>query len=138
MRIQDVMTEDPIWVDVEATTGEAITRMFDSGVHHLPVLERDVVVGIVSERDLRAIVPLLPPLGEDAEAWARRLDEPITSAMSRHVFGVTPDSDLVEAVDLMVKHHVGAIPVLDPGSDKLVGIVSYVDVLRLLRQSLWG
>jgi acetoin utilization protein AcuB len=132
------MTEDPVWVDAHATMGEAVRRMFDTGVHHLPVLNDGVVVGIVSERDVRAAFPLLPPLEEQLEAWTKRLDEPIEQSMTRQVFSVTPDSDLTEAIDLMVAHHVGAIPVIDDGAGKLVGIVSYVDVLRQLRASLWG
>lgn len=138
MRTQELMTEDPIWVDASATTGEALRRMFDTGVRHLPVLERGSLVGIVSDRDIRAAFPLLPPLDEHLEDWARRLDEPVSRAMNRHVFSVTADTDVADVVDLMLEHRVGAIPVTDPNGDKLVGIVSYVDVLRHVRRSLWG
>jgi acetoin utilization protein AcuB len=97
-----------------------------------------VLVGIVSERDIRAQFPMLPPLDEQLEAWARRLDEPIAQAMNRHVFSVEVETDVADLVDLMIEHRVGAIPVVDQTGGKLVGIVSYVDVLRELRRSLWG
>ncbi len=138
MRVDEVMSEDPVWVDLEATVGESIRRLLETHVHHLPVLKAGVVVGIVSDRDLRAVASTLPALREDPGGWAARSDEPIANVMSANVFSVPPDADLVNVVDLMLEHHVGAIPVLDPGSAKLLGIVSYIDVLRALRPSIWG
>ena len=49
---------------------------------------------------------------------------------------VTPGDDLVEAIDLMIEHRIGAVPVVDDGGTELVGIVSYVDALRAAREAL--
>ena len=46
------MTADPQTISPEASVGEALDRMLAGGFRHLPVLEGDRVVGIVSMRDL--------------------------------------------------------------------------------------
>ncbi len=46
------MTKDPVSIDPEASTGEALDRMLASGFRHLPVLEDGRLRGIVSLRDL--------------------------------------------------------------------------------------
>lgn len=46
------MTEDPVVVTPDTDTREAVTRMIDLGVRHLPVVVGDHVVGMVSARDL--------------------------------------------------------------------------------------
>lgn len=138
MLASDVMTEDPLWVEPQTTTGEAVRKLVESGVRHLPVLEDGAVVGMLSDRDLRSGTASV--LG--AAVWqtelARYLTEPIQNLMSRPVKSVTPQSDLKDAVELMVQDHVGAVPVVDPESNRLVGIISYYDVLRVVRDLLWG
>ena len=138
MRVADVMSEDPVWVDVAATTGEAIVKLLGSRVHHLPVLEGGVVIGIVSDRDLGwgSLAPVAP--GEDLSAAARSLDEPVSSVMSRDVATVTPDHDLRDVAEVMIRRHIGAVPVVDPETTKLIGIVTTIDVLTEVRDKLWG
>ena len=46
------MTRDPKTIDPDATVGEAMDRMLDGGFRHLPVMEGESLVGIVSMRDL--------------------------------------------------------------------------------------
>jgi acetoin utilization protein AcuB len=56
--------------------------------------------------------------------------------MSTDVLSVDPETDVGEVVDLMIEHRVGAVPVVDADSEELVGIVSYMDVLRASRDLL--
>jgi CBS domain-containing protein len=50
------MTRDPETVDVSEPTGQAAAVMIHGGFRHLPVLEGDKPVGIVSIRDLMRVV----------------------------------------------------------------------------------
>ena len=54
--------------------------------------------------------------------------------MSTNLLTVTRVSDVVDVIDLLLEEQVGAVPVVD--GENLVGIVSYVDVLRALRDEL--
>lgn len=138
MRADEIMSEDPVWVDVLATTGEAMRKLVESRVHHLPVLRNGVLVGMLSDRDLRSAGPMLLALLEDPRAAAARLDEPVSSVMTSDLVTAFPDTDLKDVASAMIERHIGAVPVVDPESGKLVGIVSYVDVLRAVRDLLWG
>jgi acetoin utilization protein AcuB len=49
--------------------------------------------------------------------------------MTTEPLSIAPDDDLKDAVEMLIEQKFGAIPVVD-GAEGLVGIVSYVDVLR--------
>jgi acetoin utilization protein AcuB len=137
MRVDEVMSEDPVWVDERANLGEAARKMIEAGVHHLPVLRAGVLVGILSDRDVRGVSPGVLDSGVPAPVLSSA-GAPVADAMQREVASVTPDTDLKDVADLMIRLHIGAVPVVDPESVKLVGIVSYVDILRAARELLWG
>jgi acetoin utilization protein AcuB len=140
MLVSDVMTEDPSFVNSDQTFGEAVIVLLEKHVRHLPVLEDGVVVGIVSDRDLRGSSGAsdLADLFDDPTRLLRLMTQRVSDIMSPDVIAVTPERDLRYAVDLLIEHQVGALPVVDPGSNKLVGIVSYIDALRALRDLAWG
>ena len=136
MIVKDVMTDSPLTVNADTPVGDVAQIFIDNDIRHLPVMEGDALVGIISDRDLRSIV--MPRLVDQAAIDTLRTqhDEPISSIMASDPVKVNPDTDLVEVVDLMLEHRVGALPVVNAGSGDLAGIVSYVDVLRALRDRL--
>lgn len=136
MIVQDVMSENPRSVQLETPVSEVVELLMELPVRHIPVLDGDSLRGIVSDRDLRSVS--LPRL-VDSVALAdikARYDAPVADLMSSDPVTVYPDTDLAEAVDLMLENKVGALPVVDSSSGDLVGIVSYVDVLRASRDLL--
>jgi CBS domain-containing protein len=54
--VRDRMTPDPECIAPGATVGEALDRMLSGGFRHLPVVEEDRVVGMVSMRDLAGAI----------------------------------------------------------------------------------
>jgi len=119
---RELMTESPTVVDATATLRNAIEKLQALDVRHLPVVDTDgQLVGMLSDRDLRSAV--LP------------LDASVSSIMSTDVIAVDLEADVAEIIDLMLDNKIGAVPVLD-SDDVLVGIISYVDVLRELSQEL--
>ena len=135
MIVEEVMTPDPIVVASDSPVRKVMDLLFESHVRHLPVLAGHELVGIVSDRDLRSYAaPALVTL-ENPDEVARRLDEPVSKLMSGDVVSVRPDTELGEVVDLMVELRIGAVPVLS-AEGRLVGIVSYMDLLRAARDAL--
>ena len=55
--------------------------------------------------------------------------------MSTEPLFINPDDDLKDAIEMLIEQKFGAIPVVD-AAEGLVGIVSYVDVLRLFLERL--
>jgi CBS domain-containing protein len=50
--------------------------------------------------------------------------------MSSDVIFVEIEDDLEDVIELMLEHKVGVIPVIHPDTREVMGIVSYIDVLR--------
>jgi CBS domain-containing protein len=134
MIVAEVMTSKPATADVRTSVRAAMHRLHELDVRHLPIIEDGELVGIISDRDLRDVTARLVMEGETD--LRRVLDGPVANVMSADVLSVDSESELEEVVDLMIEHRVGAVPVVAPGTTQLVGIVSYVDVLRAARDSL--
>lgn len=126
-----LMTVDPITLDAGATIGDAATTMLEGGFRHLPVVDSDgQLSGMISERDLRA------HLGTDFIDWSNleqdRLEEPLSNLASPNPVIVRSHSRLGDVLDVFTDDRIGAVAVLDE-DDRLVGILSYVDILVWLR-----
>ncbi len=136
MNVREIMTPDPYAISVTTNVGKALRMLIEADIRHLPVVEDGALVGIVSDRDLRTLGVLLTGPTERPEAARRALAQPVSTVMSSDVVTVSPEADATEVIDLMIEHRIGAVPVVEPDSTKLVGIVSYVDALRVARNSL--
>lgn len=135
MLVNEIMTENPMTIRDTASVGDAVRLLRTLDVRHLPVVDdADELVGMVSDRDLgaglaeAAVEQVLGPTGLSSQT-------PIRAVMSSDVLSVEEDDDVGDAVELMLEHKVGAVPVVD-GEGKLSGIVSYMDVLRELAEKL--
>lgn len=132
MNARDVMTESPTTVAASATTWEAAELLQSLEIRHLPVIEDDELVGILSDRDLDGTrLPLDQASLDQAMVAGRR---PVSEVMSTHVIAVSPEDSLREVVEAMLEHRVGAVPVVEHGD--VLGIVSYVDLLRAAADKL--
>ena len=121
--VRSAMTPAPQVIDAHSDTASALDLMKSLGVRHLPVTDRDRLVGILSERDLRGARALL-------DHAPGVLGPPVGDLCSRRLLVVSPDDPLDEAAALMADRKVGAVLVLE-GTD-LVGIMTSLDVCRSL------
>ena len=127
------MTRDVISTSPNESIREALLKIEDQEIRHLPVVDDGRLVGMISDRDLREQrLPLMEEI-DDPEHADSLLSAPVSSVMSADVLSVDTGESLRAAVDLMIEYKVGAVPVVDRHTDQLVGIVSYIDVLRALR-----
>jgi len=134
--IVSIMSRDPVTISPRETVRAALEQIELQAVRHLPILANGRLVGMLSDRDLREYrLPLTEEL-EEPEYADELLDTPIADIMSGYVVSVDTGEDIRAAVDLMLEYGIGAIPVIDRSTEQLVGIVSYVDVLRVARELL--
>ncbi len=132
---EELMTEDVVTIEETATLGEAAELLAEQHIRHLPVVRGRTLVGMLSDRDLRSLGIATVASFEDFEALRGRLAEPVGTVMRADVLTVGRTTDVVEVIDLLVEEKVGAVPVVDETEGALVGIVSYVDVLRAAREA---
>ncbi|WP_375772549.1 CBS domain-containing protein [Archangium gephyra] len=134
--IDELMTPAPLALGPDARLDEAAWTLIYAGVRHLPVVEEgDRLVGIISERDLRQ------RLGGTAREWPRAaqevLEERLGEVMTADPLFLRSGTPLARALELFTDEQVGAIPVVDEDR-RLLGILSYIDLLRWLREGLGG
>ena len=127
MKVVDVMTKDPLTVTPTETIGQADELMNTNKIRQLPVVQGKDLVGIVTDRDIRSF--LSGSLLEGVEAREEALNTKVREIMTTEPMTLSPDDDLQEAVEIMIDEKIGGIPVVDE-AEGLVGIVTYVDVLR--------
>lgn len=128
--LRETMTTHPITVHPLTTVARALQLLQTLDFRHLPVVdESGALVGMVSDRDLRSLpIPVLIE-SESSGDVQRALDAKVSEVMTGSVLSVDSEAPLTDAVELMLEHKIGAVPVVD-ADGKLVGIVSYMDVLR--------
>ena len=124
MIARDLMTPNPMTVTPQASIADAWELMRELEIRHVPVVEDGALVGMLSDRDLARL------------DIARMLAMPIVNVMSSDVIAIEPETELSEVVELLLEHKVGALPVIRSDTRKVVGIVSYIDVLRAVQDRL--
>ena len=124
--VKDSMTREVVALPPQSTAGEALALCRERRIRHLPVLEGDRLVGIVSDRDLRSATPALGDPAR-AEALGRIL---VHEVMVREVATAHPDDPIEEAANALRERKIGCLPVIEDGA--LVGIVTSSDVMEAL------
>jgi acetoin utilization protein AcuB len=133
---RDVMTPNPATVTPQSSLAEVLDLMRELDIRHVPVVRGGALVGMLSDRDLAHLDVSRLLMEEGADALRRQLSTPVINVMSSDVIYAEPDTGLSDVVGLMLESKVGAIPVVQPDSREVVGIVSYIDVLRAVEDLL--
>lgn len=136
MTADELMTPNPATVTARTSIAEAWDLMRELDIRHLPVVDDDALVGMLSDRDFGGFDLTRLLTEEGAEALRRRLAQPVVQLMSTNVVAVEPDTEMSELIGMFLEHRVGALPVIRPGTRQVVGIVSYIDVLRAVQDAL--
>jgi CBS domain-containing protein len=119
MDVSDIMTTEVHTASVEETAQEAIEKMARFNVGALPVISDDLLVGIVTDRDL-----LIRCVAE-GQSPTRAL---VADHMTSRPLAVTPRDPIERAIEILTAHRVRRLPVVENG--RVVGILSASDVAR--------
>ncbi|MBA2663356.1 MAG: CBS domain-containing protein [Bradymonadaceae bacterium] len=136
MLVQDIMTPAPAIAQLSTSIREVLQIMRDYEARHLPIVDSDEVVGIISDRDLAflhaspEVFAALSP--EDIEEV---LERPISSVLKtrflvdQHVITIRADESVTVAIQLLIDNRISCLPVLTAGTHHIVGIITPVDIL---------
>jgi CBS domain-containing protein len=133
MIARDLMTPDPLMVTPQTSIAEVWDLMREADVRHIPVIQGGALVGMVSDRDLARVDIARLLKTEGADAVREELATPIVKIMSTNVIAVDPEAEIGDVIDLLLEHKIGAVPVMPEDTREVLGIISYVDVLRALQ-----
>ena len=115
---KDVMSADVVWITAQHTLNDAFATMTQFKVDHLPVVEKQRVVGIISKKELFRHTFDEGCVAEQAV---------VGDAMQRNVFTCPLHSAVTKVARAMLQFRVDAVPVLN--RDELVGIITATDIL---------
>lgn len=119
MFVKEIMTTGVKTIRPEDSVRLLAETMIKNSIGSLVVVEGSgAVVGIATERDIIEDIIISGKNPEEIK---------VQDIMTKNIIAVNPDATLEEAADVMVKHSIKKLPVIDRG--RLVGIVTATDLI---------
>jgi len=125
LQVEDVMVEEVVTIDEEATVKEAVGLMNRHEIGCLIALKKGKPSGILTERDLLSRV-----LAESKDPEKTKVSE----VMSKPLVVGRPHMDVEDAARLMFKMKIKKLPVVEKG--RLVGLMTLTDLVRVQPQMI--
>ncbi|HLY60547.1 MAG TPA: CBS domain-containing protein [Terriglobia bacterium] len=130
MTVREIMTADVTTVQETEMLLDAAMIFARSSLRHLPVLRDSLLVGVITERDVKRFAP-----GVLSGVTSGKYNEimettPLSRVMTRDPMTLKPSQDVADAAEIFSTKRFGCLPVVDDG--KLVGIITTTDMLRLM------
>lgn len=115
-RAENGMIYDPVTIKRGSTVGDALKMMEEYHIGGIPVVdEKNILVGIVTNRDLR---------------FERNLNRPVDEVMtSENIVTTSQTTNLEEAAEILQYHKIEKLPVVD-AEGHLIGLVTYKDITK--------
>ena len=123
MLIRDIMRSPAVAISADTTLQDAYRTMQERRIRHLPVLEGQTLVGVITDRDLRLATSALslspfPP------------GSLVSAVMSKTPVTADAWDPVEDAARIMRERKIGCLPILDDG--RLIGIITGLDLLDAL------
>ena len=148
--VKDYMKKAVVYFSPEDDIFHAAKIMAENDISGAPVVDKEKVVGIVSESDIIRYIRfnvLMPKIRTTSLSLSiaellkheltftkelKKLSKAkIKDIMSKKVISISPDKNILDAANLMSEKDIQRLPVID-SEGKLVGIISRTDLLRAL------
>lgn len=146
-KVSDIMTRKVVTVQPETPLREAARMLLEMRISGLPVVDgNDKLIGIVTEADFLGAmgVPIHHPahsVWHTLETMFRQqpntqvVPELVADIMAKQVITIAPDKTLHDAIDMMKKHHVKRLVVVDV-AHKVLGIITRSNLVQVLLQKI--
>ena len=115
VQISDIMSFPVMTVPENANMRRVAEILKEKGCTGVPVVKDDQPVGIVSRRDFRRVKK------------ESQLESPVKAFMTTKVLTIEPGKSPMQAAQLMVKHDIGRLPVVE--NNRIIGIVTRSDAM---------
>jgi len=123
--VKDALNRDPVLTGKNTSLNEAVKGMLSTEISHLLVVDGERLVGIVSEKDVLSKLATI-------RTWSASTGGlHVSSFVKRKPFTLSPDTSLQDAVRVMLRENLGAVPVMESG--RLIGLLTKEDVLKVLK-----
>jgi acetoin utilization protein AcuB len=129
MLVRSKMTPNVITAAPTTTLADALSLTRGNRIRHLPIVDNQELVGLVTDRDLRlAMPPLWANDANQAELREAMHTRTVSEVMVTNIITTPPETPVEEAARSLYEHRIGCLPVMQ--GTQLVGIITETDVLR--------
>jgi acetoin utilization protein AcuB len=126
--VKEAMTRDVYTISPDDSILSASQLMQRRSIRHVPVVDNGLLVGIITDRDIKRAAPSLLS-GSDQNDYEDVMRTTLVSRiMTREPLTLGRDAKIRTAVRLMVENKVGALPVMD--GRRVIGIITGYDLLK--------
>lgn len=116
--VKHLAVHNPITLSEKNSVFDAVKTMVDNEIGGIPIVDDGKLIGIITERDILFLTPLLRELS----------GKNIPFVPQKDVVTVTSDTPISGAVKIMTKKDFRRLPVVDNG--KLTGIITTTDIIQ--------
>ncbi|MCD6224309.1 MAG: CBS domain-containing protein [Deltaproteobacteria bacterium] len=131
MLVKNWMNRMPVTINAHATVQDAVDLMLKNEIRLLPVLENDLLVGVVTDRDLRKTsVPDLDiePARDPGDELSRIK---IREIMTAEPVSIPLDYTIQEAAEVFLVNKISGAPVID-NKKEMLGLITQADIFRAM------
>ena len=136
MLVRDRMTSNPITITPDTSFPEAFRTMRENRIRHLPVVEKEKLIGVVAQTDLLHASPSPATSLSVFEINYLLANLHVREVMSAPPVTVSEDAPIEEAARVMVEKKIGCLPVMRDG--ELAGLITESDVFEVFVEILGG
>jgi CBS domain-containing protein len=129
-QVQSIMQRKVHTVGIADRVIHARHIMITENIARLPVLQDKKLVGIISDIEIALAFAALKKSFSVGKQKHHLHELLVQDAMKAQVVSSTPSMRITDAAELMLKHNIGALPLLE--NDKLVGMITRTDLLRTI------
>lgn len=126
MSVKDFMTENLVTVTPKTKIFDAVDLMKKHDIHRLPVIEKDQLVGLITEGTIQEALPSKATSLSVYEVNYLLNKTVVADVMIKDVKTISPDAELEDGIYLMRQNKINVLPVLE--NEKLVGIITNNDI----------
>lgn len=134
MRVKDIMSTNVVVIDEKTSIHDARKIMQAHKIRRLPVMKKDKLVGLITERMLLEASPSRATSLSIHELHYLLANMTVSEIMVKNPGTVSPDMPVEEALQLGREMGYGAFPVTEDG--RLVGVVTESDIVRIITRVL--
>lgn len=127
MSVKDFMTKELVVIDPQTKIFDAVDLMKKYEIHRLPVVEKNSLVGLITEGTIQAAMPSQATSLSVFEINYLLNKTTVNDVMIRDIQTIAPNDLLEDAIYLMRKKNIGVLPVVDM-RENLVGIITNNDI----------
>lgn len=128
--ISKIMTREIVTIDVTAPMSNVREILTTQKFHHLPVVDGEQLVGIISTNDLIRVMQTLPATTDDLDETLNRTTS-IKTTMQTDLVTMRSDGSVERAIDVLAGGQMHSLLIIDR-DEVLVGIVTNIDLLEYL------